>query len=87
MQSPVDEFAAPRLAGRLGGGLQSSAPGAAVRAACPRYKEEISHRLGVLVEQRVPFNKWTYHLQQAYYDQTDMPSWTLKHPTRTRWNH
>lgn len=46
----------------------------------PRYKEEISHRLGVLVEQRVPFNKWTNHLQQAYYDQTDIPSWTLKHP-------
>jgi len=47
----------------------------------PSYaKEEISPRLGVLVEQRVPFSKWTNHLQQAYYEQSDIPSWTLKHP-------
>jgi hypothetical protein len=47
----------------------------------PGYaKEEISTRLGVLVEQQVPFNKWTNHLQQAYYEQSDIPGWTLKHP-------
>jgi hypothetical protein len=47
----------------------------------PSYgKEEISQRLGVLVEQRVPFSKWTNHLQQTYYEQSDMPGWTLKHP-------
>jgi hypothetical protein len=46
----------------------------------PRYKEEISPRLGVLIEQRVPFSKWTNHLQQAYYDQKDIPGWTLSHP-------
>jgi hypothetical protein len=47
----------------------------------PSYaKEEISPRLGVLVEQRVGFSKWTNHLQQAYYEQSDIPSWTLKHP-------
>jgi len=46
----------------------------------PAYKVEISPRIGVLVEQRVPFNSWTNHLQQAYYDRMDIPSWTLEHP-------
>ena len=45
----------------------------------PPYKAEISDRLGVLVEQRLTFKKWTRHLQQAYY-QTDIPGWTLEHP-------
>jgi hypothetical protein len=46
----------------------------------PGYKEDISHRMGVLVEQRVPFNSWTSHLQTAYYGGTDIPNWTLEHP-------
>jgi hypothetical protein len=46
----------------------------------PGYKEEISHRIGVLVEERVPFNSWTSHLQTAYFGGTDIPSWTLEHP-------
>jgi hypothetical protein len=44
------------------------------------YKEDISSRLGILVEQRVPFNSWTSHLQTAYFGGTDIPSWTLEHP-------
>jgi hypothetical protein len=46
----------------------------------PSYKEEISTRIGVVVEQHVPLSSWTTHLQQAYYDRTDIPSWTLEHP-------
>jgi hypothetical protein len=46
----------------------------------PAYKEEVSPRLGVVVEQHLPFSSWTNHLQQAYYDQTDIPGWTLEHP-------
>ena len=46
----------------------------------PRYREEITKRLGVLIEQRTPFLQWTNHLQQAYYSQSDMPGWTLEHP-------
>jgi hypothetical protein len=46
----------------------------------PAYKEEVSPRIGVVVEQHVPLNSWTTHLQQAYYAQTDIPSWTLEHP-------
>ena len=51
------------------------------------YKEEVSPRLGVLVERRVPLIRWSNHLQQAYYrikipDEvpSDIPTWTLKHP-------
>jgi hypothetical protein len=46
----------------------------------PAYKEEVSHKIGVLVEQHLPFNQWTNHLQQAYYERTDVPGWTLEHP-------
>jgi hypothetical protein len=46
----------------------------------PSYHEEISPRLGILVEQRLPFSSWTTHLQQAYYNRTDIPDWTLEHP-------
>jgi hypothetical protein len=44
------------------------------------YKEDFSPRLGIAVEQRIPFLGWTTHLQQAYYDKTDIPTWTLDHP-------
>jgi hypothetical protein len=46
----------------------------------PSYREEVSVRIGVVVEQHVPMSSWTTHLQQAYYDRTDLPSWTLEHP-------
>jgi len=46
----------------------------------PAYKAEISPRLGILVERRLPFTSWTAHLQQAFYDRTDIPGWTLEHP-------
>jgi hypothetical protein len=32
------------------------------------------------VEQRLPFSSWTNHLQQAYFDRSDIPSWTMEHP-------
>jgi hypothetical protein len=46
----------------------------------PSYREEMSTRIGIAVEQHLPFNRWTNHLQQAYYDRSDVPSWTLEHP-------
>jgi hypothetical protein len=45
----------------------------------PPYKEQISPRLGVVVEQHLPFDGWTSHLQTAYYH-SDIPAWTLEHP-------
>jgi hypothetical protein len=44
------------------------------------YKEDYSPRIGIAVEQRLPFRGWTTHLQQVYYDKTDIPTWTLDHP-------
>jgi hypothetical protein len=63
----TDEFNHPRL-------VPQFAP------SVPAYKAEISPRLGVLVERRLPLSTWTAHLQQAYYDRADIPGWTLEHP-------
>ncbi len=46
----------------------------------PSYQEEISPRLGIVVEQHMPFSGWTNHLQQSYYDRSAIPDWTLEHP-------
>jgi hypothetical protein len=49
----------------------------------PAYKltrEKISSRIGIVVEQRLPFLGWTTHLQQVYFDKKDIPTWTLEHP-------
>lgn len=46
----------------------------------PSYLEAISPKLGIVVEQHLPLSSWAMHLQQAYYDRTDFPSWTLEHP-------
>jgi hypothetical protein len=45
------------------------------------YKEAISPRIGVVVERNVPFLGWASHIQQAYFDRMDIPSWTLERPT------
>lgn len=44
------------------------------------YKEQMSPRLGIVVEQHVPFSGWTSHLQLAYFNKSDVPAWTLDHP-------
>lgn len=46
----------------------------------PCYKADYSSRIGIVVEQNFPFSSWTSHLQQAYFNQIDIPSWTLEHP-------
>jgi hypothetical protein len=48
--------------------------------AYPFSGENISKRIGIVVERRVPFSAWTGHLQQAYFEHTDVPSWTMEHP-------
>ncbi|HKW86268.1 MAG TPA: hypothetical protein VJM82_04285, partial [Nitrospiraceae bacterium] len=63
----VTEFNHPRLVPQL-------------RTRIPSYKENMSTRLGIVVEQHLPLSRWTTHLQQAYYGRTDLPSWTLEHP-------
>jgi hypothetical protein len=46
----------------------------------PSYKENLSNRIGIVVEQHLPWSRWTTHLQQAYYGRSDIPSWTLERP-------
>ena len=70
----VNEFNHPRLVPQFVPGI-------------PSYKQEIAARIGVLVEQRLPFNKWTNHLQQAYYNQKDIPGWTVDETPRGREGH
>ncbi len=45
------------------------------------YKRSDADRLGVLLRRNVSFFGWTRHLQVAYFDQQDIPAWTLDHPS------
>ena len=66
-ESQVGEFNHPRLVPQFSPKIAA-------------YKEEISPRIGVVVERYLPVSSWSNHLQQAYYDRADIPSWTLEHP-------
>lgn len=46
------------------------------------YRADLSDRIGVALGQGSPFAAWTRHLQQAYFDQLDLPAWTIEHPYR-----
>jgi len=48
------------------------------RIAC--YRETASDRLGILVEHNVPLLSWANHLRIAYFDNRDLPRWTIEHP-------
>jgi hypothetical protein len=50
--------------------------------AIPCYKEPWSGRLNIVIERQLPFFAWKRHLQAAYFDGMDVPSWTLAHPSR-----
>ena len=46
----------------------------------PGYRAKCSDRLGVLVERVAPFRSWAGHLRLAYFDNDDLPAWTVEHP-------
>jgi hypothetical protein len=46
----------------------------------PCYKDPYSKRISTAVERYVPFLSWTSHLKIAYFDNMDLPTWTLEHP-------
>ncbi len=48
--------------------------------ALPCYHEEVSRKIGRVVERNVPFSAWTTHLQAAYFGSSNIPGWTLEHP-------
>src|SRR5262249_8526772 len=46
----------------------------------PSYREGFRQGLGSVVERNGPFRNGPAHLQQAFYGQSALPSWTLEHP-------
>lgn len=46
----------------------------------PCYRATLSERIGVEVGRRIPFQRWTKHLQAAYFEGGDIHAWTLDHP-------
>jgi len=47
---------------------------------CYQTPRSRSHRLGVLIGRRVPVFSWANHMQIAYFDDSDLPTWTIGHP-------
>ncbi|HUU19852.1 MAG TPA: hypothetical protein VMW72_22060 [Sedimentisphaerales bacterium] len=46
----------------------------------PCYKDPYSQRFSAVVERYVPFLSWTSHLKITYFENMDLPTWTLEHP-------
>lgn len=46
----------------------------------PCYKESFSGRVSIAVDRYIPLFAWTSHLKIAYYDNMDLPTWTMEHP-------
>ncbi|MCH8118901.1 MAG: hypothetical protein IIC00_04130 [Planctomycetes bacterium] len=46
----------------------------------PCYKDPYSKRISAVVERYVPFLSLTSHLKITYFDNMDLPTWTLEHP-------
>jgi hypothetical protein len=43
----------------------------------PCYRANANERLGAIVQRAVPFLQWVGHIQNAYFDQKNVLSWTL----------
>jgi hypothetical protein len=50
----------------------------------PCYKVSYAEKISTVVQRHVAFLGWTSHLKQAYFDNMDLPRWTLEHPARPR---
>jgi hypothetical protein len=44
----------------------------------PCYKADANERLSAIVERNISFLQWAAHLRNAYFDQKNIPSWTLE---------
>lgn len=49
----------------------------------PCYRETISGKLSNVVGRNVSMLAWVKHLQIAYFDNDDLPYWTIEHPYRS----
>jgi hypothetical protein len=46
----------------------------------PCYKEPYSARVSIAAQREMPFFNWTSHLKIAYFENVDLPAWTVEHP-------
>ena len=46
----------------------------------PCYKDSFSKRFSAAVERYVPLFGWSSHLRIVYFENIDLPNWTLEHP-------
>jgi len=44
------------------------------------YRESLAGRLGIVVQRNCQFLGWTNHLRAAYFQNNDIPAWTMEHP-------
>jgi hypothetical protein len=48
----------------------------------PCYKDSFSDRFSAAVERYIPFFSWASHLRIVYFQNMDLPNWTLENPYR-----
>jgi hypothetical protein len=48
----------------------------------PCYKASSSERMSAVVKRNAPLFAWTSHLNIAYFDSNDVPTWSIDHPYR-----
>jgi hypothetical protein len=48
------------------------------RPRIPCYRAAFNERLGIAIRRRLDVFGWVGHLQQCYFEQSDIPAWTLK---------
>ena len=46
----------------------------------PCYKDSWSERISIAAGRHVAFLGWTSHLRTAYFENMDLPTWTMEHP-------
>jgi hypothetical protein len=46
----------------------------------PCYKDSYSRRISTAVERSTAFFSWTSHLKTVYFENMDLPRWTMEHP-------
>jgi hypothetical protein len=47
----------------------------------PCYRESLSEKIAIVVQRELPFSAWSTHLRIAYFDNLDVPRWTIDHPS------
>ena len=46
----------------------------------PCYKDSFTKRFSAVLERNTPFLGWTSHLKMTYFENMDLPTWTMEHP-------